>query len=149
MQEALKLARLAGEIGEVPIGAVVVFEGAIVGRGYNRREIDKDPMAHAELIALKEAALKLKRWRLFGCTLYVTLEPCCMCAGALVNARVDEVVFGALDPKAGAVQSLMNICTDERLNHRIKVEGGMLSEESALLLKDFFQKLRKSAMRGC
>lgn len=143
MEEALSLARKAEALGEVPVGAVVVCDGKVVGRGYNRREVDQDPLAHAEIMALKEASSILKRWRLSECIIYVTLEPCAMCAGALVNARVDQLVFGAKDPKAGAVQSLMNICSDERLNHRMKIQSGVLGEESSLLLKNFFQKLRK------
>lgn len=142
MQEALRLAREAEALGEVPIGAVVVHENVIVGRGYNRREIDNDPLAHAELLAIREASRTLGRWRLSGCTLYVTLEPCPMCAGAIVNARVDELIFGALDPKAGAVQSLMQLCTDARLNHRVNVTAGEDAEEASQLLKTFFQRLR-------
>lgn len=142
MKEALALAEKAMSLGEAPIGAVVVNEGQIVGKGYNRREIDHDPLGHAELMAIKEASQNLGRWRLNGCTLYVTLEPCVMCAGALVNARLDEVVFGAYDPKAGAVMSLMEITDDPQLNHRLKAAGGVLGEEAALLLKTFFARLR-------
>lgn len=143
MKRALELAQQAADLGEVPIGAVVVCDGQIVGEGYNRREIDSDPLAHAELIAIAQAAKHLKRWRLSGCTLYVTLEPCTMCAGALVNSRVDELVFGALDPKAGAVESLMEIVTDSRLNHRLRVEQGVMAKESSELLRGFFRSLRK------
>jgi len=142
MRSALALAEKAMSLGEAPIGAVVVSEGQIVGSGYNRREIDHDPLGHAELMAIKEASRNLGRWRLNGCTLYVTLEPCVMCAGALVNARLDEVVFGAYDPKAGAVMSLMEIGDDPRLNHRLKATGGVLGEEAALMLKTFFSSLR-------
>lgn len=132
MGEALKLAEQAGQMGEVPVGAVVVFEDRIVGYGYNCRESDKNPLAHAEIIAIEEAARNLGRWRLFGCTLYVTLEPCPMCAGALVNARMDRLVYGAMDIKS-------------RFNHQVMVEGGVLAEQSAELLKSFFQKLRSSS----
>lgn len=143
MREALRLAQRAFEIGEVPIGAVVVCDGEIVGQGYNRREIDQNPLAHAEVLAIKEASAKLGRWRLTGCSLYVSLEPCPMCAGALVNARVENLYIGALDPKAGAVYSLMDICSDARLNHRLKVQSGILANESSQLMKQFFSKLRE------
>lgn len=143
MQEALALAKIAAELGEVPVGAVLVHEGKIVGKGYNRREIDSDPLAHAEMIAIKQASLSLARWRLAGCTMYVTLEPCPMCAGALVNARVEKLIYAAKDPKSGAVNSLMSLCSDPRLNHRVQIESGVLSEESSSILKAFFQKLRK------
>lgn len=142
MRIALEEARRAAAVGDVPVGAVVVHEGKIVGRGHNRREIDQDPLAHAELLALEEAARTLGRWRLFGCTLYVTLEPCHMCAGALVNARVDRLVFGADDPKAGAVVSLSEVCTDARLNHRLEVVRGVLADEGGGALRAFFQALR-------
>lgn len=148
MLRALELAKEAQALGEVPIGAVVVCGDQIVGEGYNRREIDNDPLAHAELLAIKSASHHLGRWRLSGCTLYVTLEPCVMCAGALVNARLDEVVFGAFDQKAGAVMSLMELCSDERLNHRMKVTAGVLGAESANLLKDFFASLRSKTSGG-
>ena len=129
MREALKLAEQAAKIGEVPIGAVVVHEGQIVGRGYNRREIDHDPLAHAEILAIHEASKNLKRWRLTGCALYVTLEPCPMCMGALVNARVDRLVYGTTDVKS-------------RVNHNVPMTGGVLANESGSLLRTFFQKLR-------
>jgi tRNA(adenine34) deaminase len=126
----------------VPIGAVVVSGGAVVASGSNRRETDADPTAHAEMVAVREAARVLGRWRLSGCTVYVTLEPCPMCAGALHSARVDRCVFGATDPKAGAVGTLYDIASDERLNHRYEVTGGVLAEESSALLKAFFASLR-------
>src|SRR5512147_913092 len=125
MEEALRLAREAGEAGEVPVGAVAVFEGRVVGRGMNAREETLDPTAHAELLAIREAARALGRWRLSGVTLYVTLEPCAMCAGAMVLARIDRLVYGADDPKAGAVGSLMDLSRDPRLNHQFAVEGGV------------------------
>lgn len=145
MKAALAEARRAGALGEVPIGAVVVRGDEVVGRGYNRREIDRDPLAHAELIAIRAAAERVGDWRLSGCTLYVTLEPCAMCAGALVNSRVSRLVFGASDPKAGYCGTLGDIVRDPRLNHRVVVEGGVLAEECGALLSTFFQALRAAA----
>ena len=145
MSKALDQARAAAAIGEVPIGAVVVCGGEIVASGYNRREIDADPTAHAEIIAVRHAASVLGRWRLEGCIVYVTLEPCPMCAGALHAARVDACVYGAVDPKAGALGTLYDIASDERLNHRYEVTAGVLADESAALLREFFAALR---MRG-
>lgn len=143
MKEALKEAQKAAAKGEVPIGAVVVREGKIIGRGHNLRESLNDPTAHAEIIAIKKAARKFKNWRLNGCTLYVTVEPCLMCAGAIVLARLEKVVYGAKDPKAGAVSSLYEVLDDRRLNHRVKeVKGGILEEECAAILKEFFKDLR-------
>jgi len=143
MSQALFEARKALELDEVPIGAVVVHEGKIVGRGYNLKERDNDPTAHAEVIALRDAGQKLSSWRLDGCQLYVTVEPCPMCAGAIVQARIDRLVFGAPDPKAGAAGSLYNILKDERLNHRVtEIKGGVLAQESRQLMQDFFKKLR-------
>ncbi|MDQ3265063.1 MAG: tRNA adenosine(34) deaminase TadA [Myxococcota bacterium] len=142
MAEALELARRAAQLGEVPVGAVTVYEGRIIGRGYNRREIDRDPLAHAELLAITEARLALGVWRLSGVTLYVTLEPCAMCAGALVQSRVDRLVFGANDPKAGAVGSLYDLARDTRHNHRLEVTSGVLEEACGGILKDFFRGLR-------
>jgi tRNA(adenine34) deaminase len=143
MMEALAEARRAAEIGEVPIGAVVVREGGVVGRGHNRREIDGDPLAHAELLAIREAAARTDGWRLLGCTLYVTLEPCAMCAGAIVNSRVERLVYGAPDPKAGYCGTLGNLVQDPRLNHRLEVTAGVLEGESAALLRGFFASLRR------
>ena len=142
MAEALTLARYAGSLGEVPIGAIVVRGSEVVGRGYNRREIDGDPLAHAEILAIREAARLTSGWRLSGCSLYVSLEPCAMCAGALVASRVDRLVFGATDPKAGYCGSLGNIAQDPRLNHRLEIEAGVLREESGQLLRGFFASLR-------
>jgi tRNA(adenine34) deaminase len=142
MREALALARGAGERGEVPVGAVAVLDGRIVGRGANARESARDPTAHAELLAIQDAARTLGRWRLAGTTLVVTLEPCAMCAGAMVLARIDRLVFGASDPKAGAAGSLLDLPADERLNHRFPVERGVLAEESAELLRAFFRARR-------
>jgi tRNA(adenine34) deaminase len=143
LREALRLADEAAAVGEVPVGSVVVVDGVIVGRGRNRREEDRDPLAHAEVLALRAASSTLGRWRLSGATLYVTLEPCFMCAGALVNARVDRVVFGAFDPKAGAVGSLADVCRDARLNHRLVVHGGVLAEECGDVLRRFFRARRE------
>ena len=142
---ALELAREAGRQGEVPVGAVAVMGGQVVGRGANRRETDLDPLAHAELLALKEAAVRLGRWRLTGVTLYVTLEPCPMCAGAIVNARVDRVVYGCSDPKAGAAGSVVDLLRHPVLNHRPEVCEGIRAEESAELLRGFFRERRKAA----
>src|SRR5512142_1905667 len=139
MREALVLAREAGERGEVPVGAVAVLEDRIVGRGANAREAARDPTAHAELLALQDAARTLGRWRLTGTTIVVTLEPCAMCAGAMVLARIDRLVFGASDPKAGAVGSLMDLSQDPRLNHRYPVDRGILGEEAGELLRAFFR----------
>jgi tRNA(adenine34) deaminase len=139
MRTALVEAGRARESGDVPIGAVVVdANGSVVGRGHNVRERDGDPTGHAELVALRRAAEAQGQWRLSGCTLVVTLEPCTMCAGALVLARVDRLVFGAFDPKAGAVGSLWDVVRDRRVNHRPEVVGGVLAEECSALLDDFF-----------
>ena len=143
MMEALAEARRAAEIGEVPIGAIVVRDGEILGRGHNRREIDGDPLAHAEILAIRAAAWRMGGWRLSGATMYVTLEPCPMCAGALVNSRVQRLVYGAADPKAGYCGSLGNLVQDPRLNHRLEVTAGVLESESAALLRGFFASLRR------
>ncbi|WP_044890969.1 tRNA adenosine(34) deaminase TadA [Myxococcus hansupus] len=142
MQQALTLAREAAELGEVPVGAVAVLDGAVVGTGFNRREVDRNPLAHAEMLAMDAAARKIGAWRLSGVTLYVTLEPCAMCAGGLVQSRVTRLVFGASDPKAGAVGSLYNLVEEPRHNHRLQVTSGILADESRLLLKTFFGRLR-------
>jgi len=142
MAWALLQAKQAAEIGEVPIGAVVVLDGVIISKGYNRREIDADPSAHAEFSALKEAARLLGRWRLTGCTVYVTLEPCLMCAGLMQQARIDRCVYGAADPKGGALGTLYRVHEDERLNHGFAVTAGVCEEECAALLSAFFQELR-------
>lgn len=143
MALALEEARAATAEGEVPIGAVVVCDGAVIARAHNRREMDADPTAHAEMIAIREAARRLGRWRLSDCTVYVTLEPCPMCAGAMHQARITRLVFGAFDPKAGAVGTLYDLSNDVRLNHRFSVTSGVLAEESAALLRGFFERLRK------
>ena len=143
MAEAIREARLAEEAGEVPIGAVVVCRGEVIARGRNRKEERRDPTAHAEIEAIRAAAPRFASWRLEDCTLYVTLEPCPMCAGAILQARISRVVYGCADPKAGAVESLFHLLNDERLNHRCQVESGVLAEECRTLLRDFFQKQRK------
>ncbi len=142
MLEAMALARGAAAEGEVPVGAVAVHDGVVVGRGSNRREVARDPTAHAELLAIQEAARTLGRWRLTGVTLVVTLEPCAMCAGAMVLGRIDRLVYGAADPKAGAAGSLMNLCADPRLNHRIEVVAGLRAAECGALLQEFFRSRR-------
>ncbi len=141
MREALKLARLAGEQGEVPVGAVVVKNGRIIGEGYNLRERDKNALAHAEVVAIHRACEALGGWRLSGCDLYVTLEPCPMCAGAVINSRVRRVFFGARDDRAGSCGSLVNLF-ELPYNHRPEYEGGVLAEECGALLKEFFGRLR-------
>lgn len=142
MAMALEQARLAEKIGEVPIGAVVVCEGAVVASAHNRREIDHDPAGHAELLAIREASSRLERWRLSDCTVYVTLEPCPMCAGLMHQARIGRCVYAAPDPKAGALGTLYDLHDDERLNHRFEVLSGVLEAESAELLRSFFKNLR-------
>jgi len=148
MALALEEARAAGAEGEAPVGAVVVCDGAVVARARNARESAADPTAHAELIAIRQAAERLGRWRLSDCTLYVTLEPCPMCAGALVNARIDRLVYGAYDPKAGAVGTLMDLSSDERLNHRFAVTAGVLEGECSAVLTEFFRGLRERQKVG-
>lgn len=138
MRLALELASRAGEAGEVPVGAVVVRDGLVVGRGNNARELTADPTAHAEVVALRQAAAFGRSWRLDGATLYVTLEPCSMCAGAAVASRLSRLVFAAADPKAGACGSLYNLCVDPRLNHEVALTRGVLAEEAGELLRKFF-----------
>ena len=142
MQAALAEARLSAEAGEVPIGAVVVIEGAIVARGQNRLLRELDPTAHAEIVALRAAAAALGNYRLPGCTLYVTLEPCAMCAGAMIHARLDRLVFAACDPKAGAAGSVLAVLNHPQLNHQMEVEQGILADEAAELLRSFFRERR-------
>ena len=144
MREAIAQAEEAERLAEVPIGCAIVHDATqrIIGRAYNRREVDRDPTAHAEILAIREASRALGHWRLLDCTLYVTLEPCPMCAGAVVNARVPRLVYGCDDPKAGAVRTLYQICDDARLNHRVEVIPGILSNECAELLQRFFRARR-------
>lgn len=148
MKEALIEADKAGERLEVPIGAVVVCDGKIVGRGFNRREGLKDPLAHAELLAIKEASESLGSWRLEDCTLYVTIEPCPMCAGALINSRMARLVFGARDPKSGACGSVINLVESDSFNHSLELETGVLEEECSLRMREFFKYLRLSKKKN-
>ncbi len=142
MRAALAQARKAYKLGEVPIGCVIVFEDKIIGRGYNRRNTDKTPLAHAEITAIKKAGKFMKDWRLEGCKLYVTLEPCQMCSGAIVQARIPEVIMAAENPKAGCAGSVMDILNNPDFNHQVKVTRGVLREECSALLKEFFVELR-------
>jgi len=144
MREALELAARAALQGEVPVGAVVVKDGKIVGRGYNAPIASKDPSAHAEIRALREAATTLKNYRLGDCTLYVTLEPCAMCAGAIMHARISRLVYGAADPKTGACGSVVDLFAEERLNHHAEVTGGVLAVEAGKQLSDFFAARRNA-----
>ncbi len=142
MQEALRAAQRALETGEVPVGAVVIHDGEIVGRGFNRNLSDSDPTAHAEVVALREAGLKMGNHRLAGCDLFVTIEPCAMCAGAMVHARIRRLVYGADDPKAGAVHSVMRVLNHPALNHKMEVRGGVLAGRCAEVLQEFFRGRR-------
>jgi tRNA(adenine34) deaminase len=147
---ALDEARQAAAKNEVPVGAVIVRDGDVIGCGHNQRETRQSPLAHAEILAMQAASSRLRSWRLSECDLYVTLEPCIMCVGAVLQARVRRLIFGCLDPKAGAAESLFALCNDTRLNHRLPVSGGVLARESADLLEKFFKVLRqtKKAMSG-
>ena len=142
MKAAIAQAKKAYKLGEVPIGCVIVYEGRIIGRGYNRRNTDKTPLAHAEITAIKKAVKVMKDWRLEECKLYVTLEPCQMCAGAIVQARIPEVIMAAENPKAGCAGSVMDILNNPDFNHQVSVKKGVLKEECSRLLKDFFVELR-------
>jgi tRNA(adenine34) deaminase len=142
MRAALEQAALACSLGEVPVGAIVARDGQVISRAHNRRELDQDPTAHAEVLAMRAASVELGSWRLSGCTLYVTLEPCAMCAGAAILARVDRCVFGCFDPKGGFVGSLADLSAWPELNHHFEVTSGVLQEESAEALKTFFRRLR-------
>ena len=142
MQEALRVAEAALRSEEVPVGCIIVHEGRLIGRAHNQRETLRDPTAHAEMIAITQAAEALGSWRLTGCTLYVTLEPCAMCAGAMVLARIDRLVYGATDPKAGAVTSVFRLVDEPRLNHRIAVTAGVRAEACGAILSEFFRAKR-------
>lgn len=142
MKEALKQAKKAYALGEVPIGCVIVHEGKIIGRGYNRRNTDKNTLAHAEITAINKASKKIGDWRLEECVLYVTLEPCQMCAGAIVQARIPQVVMGCMNPKAGCAGSILNILEHPGFNHQVQVERGVLEQECSEMLKQFFTELR-------
>ncbi|MBN1974067.1 MAG: tRNA adenosine(34) deaminase TadA [Sedimentisphaerales bacterium] len=142
MELAIEQAQIAEENGDVPIGAIIVYQNQIIGRAYNQREQLQDPTAHAEIIAITQAAAFFESWRLIDCTIYVTLEPCCMCAGALVLSRMNRLVYGCDDPKTGAVKSLYNIVQDDRLNHRLEVTSGVLADECTAMLQAFFHRRR-------
>ncbi len=144
MKAALKEAEKAAAMGEVPIGAVVVKDGIIIGRGHNKTETAKDPTAHAEMEAIRAASAALGGWRLLGCDMYVTAEPCSMCAGAIVWSRIENLYIGTMDPKAGACGSVFNIVQEDKLNHQVNVTTGILQEECSRLLKDFFRSLRRT-----
>ena len=148
MSEALKEAQKAYQIDEVPVGAVIVYQRRIIARAHNQTRLLKDPTAHAEMIALTQAANFLKSERLLNCTLYATIEPCPMCAGAMIWARIKRLVFGALDPKAGACGSVIDIPAEKRLNHRISVKGGIMPDQCSALISEFFQGKRKTKTRG-
>ena len=145
MREALSLAREAAAAGEVPVGAVVVREGAVVGRGHNQPVAARDPTAHAEVMALRDTAERIGNYRMADCVLYVTLEPCAMCAGAIMNARISRVVYGAADPKSGACGSVVDLFAESRLNYHATVVGGVMAEEAAKLLQDFFSARRRTS----
>jgi tRNA(adenine34) deaminase len=147
MQRALELAAFAGAKGEIPVGALIVRSGEIIAESGNLKEANQDPLGHAEILVIRQAAEALGRWRLSGCTLYVTLEPCTMCAGAIIQSRLDRVVYAATDPKAGAVQSLYQVLSDSRLNHKPLVTHGVLQAEASAQLKDFFRALRDRAQK--
>lgn len=142
MKEAIKQAKKAYALGEVPIGCVIVYEGKIIARGYNRRNTDKSTLAHAEIAAIRKASKKIGDWRLEGCSLYVTLEPCQMCAGAIVQARISEVIMGSMNPKAGCAGSILNILEMPEFNHQVRVTRGVLEEECSHILTTFFKELR-------
>jgi tRNA(adenine34) deaminase len=147
MRLALEEAAKAPEHGDVPIGAVAVYRGEIVGRGHNRREIDQDPTAHAEMIAIRQAAVKLQCWRLDDVTLYCTLEPCAMCAGAMVLARLPRLVYATIDPKAGAAGSVIDIVRHTQLNHRVEIDAGLLADQAAAQIRAFFANLRSQGQK--
>ncbi|MCR5104221.1 MAG: tRNA adenosine(34) deaminase TadA [Eubacterium sp.] len=143
MRQAIRLARKAADNGDVPIGCIIVYEGKVIARGYNRRNKDKQSLAHAELMAIKKASKYMGDWRLEGCRMYVTLEPCQMCAGAIVQSRIPEVVIGCMNPKAGSAGSIINILDHPGFNHQVKITKGILEQECSEMLKNFFKDLRK------
>ncbi|WP_461812471.1 tRNA adenosine(34) deaminase TadA [Faecalimonas sp.] len=147
MKEAIKQAKKAYEMNEVPIGCVIVCENKIISRGYNRRTTDKNPLAHAEMIAIKKASKKIGDWRLEDCTMYVTLEPCQMCSGAIVQSRMKKVVVGCMNAKAGCAGSILNLLQMEEFNHQVELETGVLEAECSLLMKNFFKELRKAKQK--
>jgi tRNA(adenine34) deaminase len=144
MKEAIKQAKKAYRIEEVPIGCVIVYEDKVIARGYNRRNIDQNTISHAEMTAIKKASKKLGDWRLEGCTMYITLEPCQMCAGAIVQSRMDKVVIGSMNPKAGCAGSVMNLLEVKEFNHQVEIVKGVLQEECSSMLKMFFRELREN-----
>ncbi|MBS5064879.1 MAG: tRNA adenosine(34) deaminase TadA [Hungatella hathewayi] len=144
MREAIRQAKKAGKLGEVPIGCVIVYQNKIIGRGYNRRIIDKNVLSHAEIIAIKKACKVMGDWRLEDCTMYVTLEPCPMCAGAIVQARIPRVVIGCMNPKAGCAGSVLDMLHEDGFNHQVETFIGMMEEECSTMLKEFFRELRRS-----
>ena len=144
MNAAIRQARKAAAIGEVPIGCIIVCEDKIIARGYNRRTIDKNVLSHAEIIAIKKACKKIGDWRLEDCTMYVTLEPCPMCAGAIVQARIPRVVIGCMNPKAGCAGSVLDLLHEDGFNHQVETESGILGEECSLMMKNFFKELREA-----
>ena len=148
MKEAIRQAKKAYAIGEVPIGCVIVYEDRIIGRGYNRRTTDKNTLAHAELIAIKKASKKMGDWRLEGCTMYVTLEPCQMCSGAIVQSRMSRVVEGCMNPKAGCAGSILNLLQMEEFNHQAELETGVLGEACSQMMKTFFKELREAKKKA-
>ena len=143
MRKAIAQARMAAKLGEVPIGCIIVYEGKIIGRGYNRRKTDKSTLSHAELTAIKKASRVMGDWRLEGCTMYVTLEPCQMCAGAIVQSRMDRVVIATMSPKSGCAGSIINLLDEPRFNHQVEITTGILRDECSKMLSDFFTDLRK------
>lgn len=147
MREAIKQAKKAYEMNEVPIGCVIICEDKIISRGYNRRTTDKNPLAHAEMIAIKKASKKVGDWRLEDCTMYVTLEPCQMCSGAIVQSRMKKVVVGCMNAKAGCAGSILNLLQMDEFNHQVELETGVLEEECSLLMKNFFKELRKAKQK--
>lgn len=148
MKQAIRLAKKAAAGGDVPIGCVIVYEGKIIARGYNRRNVDKTTLAHAEILAIKKASKVIGDWRLEDCTMYVTLEPCQMCAGAIVQARIPRCVIGCMNPKAGCAGSILNLLDIKEFNHQVEVKRGVLEEECSTLLKDFFAKLRSDKKKS-
>jgi tRNA(adenine34) deaminase len=144
MKEALEEAKRAYSIYEVPVGAVVVYKGEIIGRGYNQRETINDPTAHAEILAIKEASQRLQAWRLLDCTMYVTLEPCAMCAGAIINSRIGRLVIGARDPKRGCCGTIEDLTNHPKFNHRVEVEFGVFEDECSSIISEFFRELRRN-----
>ena len=149
MKEAIRQAKKAYKIGEVPIGCVIVYQDKIIARGYNRRTIDKNTLAHAELAAIRKASRKMDDWRLEGCTMYVTLEPCQMCSGAIVQSRLDRVVVGCMNPKAGCAGSILNLLDMKEFNHQVELTTGVLEEECSQMMKQSFKELRESKRQKC